>query len=307
METPGKALHLIASPRDGRGAVSKHLPEIERQLERFGFRYRLSRAMRRGDAEEIARQAVRAGEGHIVAVGSDPTVREVAAGMIEEEGRPAATTRLSVLAAGSGCDFVRTFGLPQDASEGVARLAEATEYPIDVCRISFRDISGETGTTFFAGIAEVGFSGEVQRLAGRLSRRGGRAAYFAAFWLKQAVYRTGNVRVDAGARTFEGMAHNVVVGNAQFLREGIRVSPRSFPGDGTLEVLVYRGPKSDAYKLLPQMFRGEQVPNPNIEEFRGRKVKIDADKPVWVHADGEPLGTTPVRIELIPNAIRLLV
>ena len=46
----------------------------------------------------------------------------------------------------------------------------------------------------------------------------------------------------------------------------MRLSPRSFPGDGVLDALVFTGPKSDAYRLLPRIFRhGDHVPDPDIQ------------------------------------------
>jgi YegS/Rv2252/BmrU family lipid kinase len=303
-------LRLIARPGDGGGAVARELPVVESVLRKLAVAFEVALAPGPGDAEREARRALASGRRKLVAIGADRTVREVVAGMMaapEGSARP----ELAVLAGGSGCDFVRTFGLPEDTSAAAARLPDSVAYPIDVARISVRDPSGGERVTHFAGIAEAGLSGLVQRRADRaVERRPARArrrAYFVAFWRTMARYAAPTMRVDVAARTFRGRAHNVVVGNCQFAREGIRVSPRSFPGDGLFEVLVYHGPKSDAFTLLPRMFRGEQVPHPNIEELRGRRIRVEADPPQWVQADGEALGLTPMVVELIPEAITLRV
>ena len=64
----------------------------------------------------------------------------------------------------------------------------------------------------------------------------------------------GSRRADRGRplHGYEGPAFNVIVGNAQFTSGGMRLSPRSYPGDGVLDVLVFKGPRSDAYTLLPK-------------------------------------------------------
>ena len=77
----------------------------------------------------------------------------------------------------------------------------------------------------------------------------------------------------------------------------------SFPGDGVLDALVFTGPKSDAYRLLPRIFRhGDHLPDPNIKELRA-KLKIDVASPraLPVVADGQPLGTTPVTFQVVPS------
>ena len=87
-----------------------------------------------------------------------------------------------------------------------------------------------------------------------------------------------------------------MIGNGQFADGGIRLSPRSFPGDGVLDALVFTGPRSDAYRLLPRIFRhGDHVPDPNIKELRAKlKIDVASPRPLPVVADGRRLGTTPV-------------
>jgi diacylglycerol kinase (ATP) len=94
------------------------------------------------------------------------------------------------------------------------------------------------------------------------------------------------------------------VGNCQF-DGGMRVSPRSFPGDGVLDVLIHHGPRSEAFTLLPKVYQGDQVPHPNIKEYRGRTVHITADQPLAVEADGEVLGTTPASFEVLHEVLAL--
>jgi len=117
-----------------------------------------------------------------------------------------------------------------------------------------------------------------------------------------------DLRVAADGREYRGRAHQVMLGNTQHAHGGIAISPRSFPGDGVLDVLVMRGSRSDHYTLLPKMFWGEQLPNPGIVELRARdRVEIDGSRPVWIQADGEPLGRTPAVFEVLPEALRLRV
>ena len=65
------------------------------------------------------------------------------------------------------------------------------------------------------------------------------------------------------------------------------------------------GPTSQQVRLLPKMFQGEHLPDDTIQEFRARHIRIGCERPVPLQADGAFLGTTPVRIELIPQAITL--
>ncbi len=86
----------------------------------------------------------------------------------------------------------------------------------------------------------------------------------------------------------------------------MKVSPRSYPGDAVLDVLVFKGPKSDAFTLIPKIYRGDHVPNDHIEEFRVKsRLVVEADRPLPIEADGEVLGSTPATFEVLAEAIRM--
>jgi diacylglycerol kinase (ATP) len=297
---------LIVRPQDGGGGVARELPVVVGYLRENAVRPVVLEAGRRGDGEARAREALEAGARYLVSVGGDGLAREVVAAIM---GSPfAAEAALSVVAAGSGCDFVKTFGLPPDAETSAPRLLTGAEQPIDVIRVTCAQPGGGTRVTHFAGLAEVGLWGVATRRAARLPRWLGRTRAFAAFWWTMATFRVPELTVAADDRSYRGRAHEVVLGNTQQARGGIRVSPRSFPGDGVLDVLVMRGPRSDHYTLLPKMFMGEQLPNPGIVELRAReRVEVAASRPVWIQADTEPLGLTPAVFEVLPGALRLKV
>ena len=304
MTSPFGDLVVIANPRSGRGRVGQELPELERQLNTRRFRYRLVETTGPGHATEIAREALRAGDRFLVAVGGDGTVHEVVNGMIENDRPVAEGAVLGLVAAGSGSDFARTFGLPQDAARASKHLEGDRLYPIDVARLDYTE-DGRTVTRYVPNIAEAGLGGAVVRRAERLPRWLGRSRYFWAFWLTVGKYRTSRVSVRADRREFEGRATNVVVANCQFYGGGMKISPRSYPGDGLLDVQVCIGPKSDAFTLIPKIYRGEHLPHPNIKEMRGKVITVEAERPLPIEADGEVLGTTPATFTVLPEVISL--
>jgi YegS/Rv2252/BmrU family lipid kinase len=304
--SPFGPLVLIANPRAGRGKVNAALPQVERVLRDEGLDYRIVRTTHPGHATEAARHALRNGERYLVAVGGDGTVHEVVNGMIQNGRAIAPDAVLGVVAAGSGCDFVRTFGLPGDAGPAARRLASGRVRAIDVGTVTCTYGDGE-GTRYFVNIAEAGLGGAVVARTARLGRFLGAARYASGFWLTLPGFRPAAVRLDADGHAFGWRAFNVVVANCSFYGGGMRISPKSDPGDGLLDVLVMTGPKSDAFSTLPEVYRGTHLPHRNIAELRAGRIRLDADRPFPVEADGEVLGTTPVSFGIIPGVIRLKV
>lgn len=243
------------------------------------------------------------GGGLLAVMGDDPAIRAAVSAVMAA--RPdGGSPELGILAASTSCDFVRTFGIPPDKPAFAAeRLLTAPPFPIDVAEVTYVDGSGVGATTHFAGLAEVGFGGAALRREARA--RIARTAAFSAFWLTRLTFRRPEMRVVGERREFVGRAHDVIVGNTQYGRHGIRLSPRSFPGDGAFDLLIMTGPTSQQVRLLPKMFQGEHVPDDTIQEFRARHIRIECDRPIPLQADGTFLGTTPIGVTLIPEAITL--
>jgi diacylglycerol kinase (ATP) len=302
--SPFGDLAVIANPRAGRGRVGQEMPELERQLIARRLPYRILETDGPGQATRLAREALEAGTRFLVAVGGDGTVHEVVNGMIEDDRPVNEDAVLGVVAAGSGCDFVRTFGLPGDTARAAGHLAGDRLYRIDVARVEFA-VEGGTSVRYVPNIAECGLGGAVVRRAERLPRWLGRTRYFWGFWLSLGSYRPSELTVRVDRKEFTGRANNVVVANGQFYGGGMRISPRSYPGDGLLDVQISTGPKSEAFTLLPKIYRGEHVPHPHIKELRGRTIQVVGERPLPVEGDGEVLGTTPATFTVLPEIIAL--
>jgi diacylglycerol kinase (ATP) len=302
--SPFGPLVVIANPRAGRGKVAAKLPEIERILRDAGLGYRIVQTTHPGHAAEAARDALHRGERYLVAAGGDGTVHEVVNGMLED-GRPIAPDAvLGVVAAGSGCDFVKSFGLPGDAVQAAHHLAGDRVRLIDVGKVTC--MSGATEVTrYFPNIAEAGLGAAVVARASGLPGLLGPAKYFCGFWLTLPRFRLATVQLDADGQAYQWRAHNVVVANCRFYGGGMQISPKSQPDDGVLDVLVMAGPKSEAFTTLPKVYRGTHLPHRNIVELQASRVRIETDPPFQVEGDGESLGTTPATFEVIPAAIRM--
>jgi diacylglycerol kinase (ATP) len=300
-------LTVIANPSAGDG-VRAQLPDLEAALRDRELPYALHVADCAEEATALAARSLREGGRYLVAVGGDGTVQHVLNGMFDGEGRPLAEDPvLGVVAAGSGCDLVRSFGLPGDTAGAVGHLTGTTTYDFDVVKITTTGPGGERVVRYAHNLAEAGFGAAVLRRQTGLPAWTGRARGFLAYWLTLARTRLAEVTVEADTKVYEGPAYNVVVANAQFTGGGLRLSPRSFPGDGILDALVFRGPRSDAVTMLPRIYRhGDHVPDPHIREMRAKiRVAVRADRPLPVEADGELLGTTPATFQIVPGAIRL--
>lgn len=299
---PAPHVALVVNPRAGKGRVGRELQRLVAIIEAAGAAPEVLATDRPGHATDLARRASEQGADTVVAVGGDGTVNEVVNGLIADD-RPVGGAALGVVAAGSGCDFARTFGLPKDVDHDLRGVVGETS-PLDVGKIVCAGADGPI-TRYFVNVAEAGMGAATVERAVGYPRWMGRSRYVVAFWPALAAFRPVEMTVTTPETTYRAVAHNVLVANARYLGGGMHISPASDPGDGVLDAQVNVGPKRQAVTLIPKFFRGTHLPDPRITQLSSASFEIHAAAPVAVEADGEMVGRTPATVSVLPGLIRL--
>jgi diacylglycerol kinase (ATP) len=256
-----------------------------------------------GHLRELAREAVDGGAELVVAVGGDGTVMEAVNGLAGSD------AELAIVPRGSGGDFCRTFGIPRGI-EAASRVAlDGAIRAIDLGRASYRAWSGEPEEAHFANVASAGMSGAIAQRANATTKSfGGRVSYL---WATLAVFsrwRTSEVRVSVDGESRSGAMNDVIVANARYFGGGMLITPDARVDDGLFDVLLIGDvTKAELVRTMPKIYRGTHLPHPKAELLRGAVVDVESETPLPVQLDGEQPGTTPVRFEVVPQALRLRV
>jgi YegS/Rv2252/BmrU family lipid kinase len=226
--------------------------------------------------------------------------------MIENDAAVNSDAVFGVVAAGTGCDFIKTFGIPAMPGHSVANLDGGEMFPIDIGKITFQE-EGREVVRYFANIAEVGIGAATVTRAATLPRFLGPTVYFFAFWMTLRKHHPCKVKIDLVDRTYEGNMNNLVVANGQFFGGGMKVAPKAAPTDGLLDVQIEHARKREAIALMPKIYKGQHVPHPDIEEAKRVRLSIESERPLPIEADGEVLGFTPARFEVLKDLLNLKV
>lgn len=76
---------------------------------------------------------------------------------------------------------------------------------------------------------------------------------------------------------------------------------------GELDVVCVRGQSvASLLRKFPCLYRGTHITDPTVSVHRSKRVDAEAEPGrLWLDIDGEPLGTLPATIELLPDALEL--
>jgi diacylglycerol kinase (ATP) len=297
---------LVCNPAAGGGGARKALPEVRSHLEARELAYDVRFTEHRGHATELTRQALSEGCRFVVAVGGDGTIHEVANGLIQDDRPVNPEAVMGVVAAGTGADFIKTFGIPAMPGHAVAHLDGGESFPIDIGKVTYKD-ADEDAIRYFVNVAEVGLGAEVVAKAAHLPRWLGPTSYVFAFWMTIPRHKSAQVTIDLVDHRYEGPMNNLIVANGQFFGGGMKIAPRAAPTDGVFDIQIEHASKREQIAVMPKVYRGEHVPHPEIFEAKRVRVSIESARALRIEADGELLGRTPATFEVLRDLIKLKV
>jgi YegS/Rv2252/BmrU family lipid kinase len=111
---------------------------------------------------------------------------------------------------------------------------------------------------------------------------------------------------DKKRRPYEAI--QVTICNAPFYGPHFQVAPDIVMDDGLLDVFVFKQfSKLEYIQHAISISQGRRVFQPKISHRRVKSVRISADHPVEIQADGQPHGHTPATVTITPGALRVRV
>ncbi len=267
-----------------------------------------------GSATVQADEAVRQGCDTVLACGGDGTVHEVLQSLVGSD------VALGVIPLGTANALAANLGLTASPAKVARALLNAVPLRVSVGRIHFHDSAGNADSRYFTVAAGVGADAlMMSRLDARLKRRLGYVLYLIEALRIWAMHSFPLFEVELPANR-NGTGVGRVVQVSQLLVVRVRsfggvlhhLAPGASVRNGSLSLLAFKTRSRIRYMLflLAVVARRhtfarevELVESPSVE-CRARNGCKDA---IFAEADGEVLGSLPVRIEVVPHALNLLV
>ncbi|GIF04305.1 diacylglycerol/lipid kinase family protein [Actinoplanes siamensis] len=283
---------LVVNTRSRRG---RQLYEnARRRLLRAGFELLGTYAMERsGDLEPLLADALGKGPDLLIAGGGDGTISTAGRMLAHRD------VALGLLPLGTTNNFARTVRIEPDLDTAITTLVGGKVIDVDL---------GLAGDLPFTNHVGIGLSAAVMISAPPgLKRLVGRLAYPITALGLLTRHRPLRATIRAEGRDLRFHTHQVYVANGGF-HAGRPITADAHADDRLLVAYPVGGPARR--DLLRETARNAATGHRRTLHERPflavRELWLETDRPAPVEVDGEPRGTTPMRIAVDPNALRIM-
>jgi diacylglycerol kinase (ATP) len=292
---------VFVNPLAGEGRAGKYLSDVREvfQSRKIPAEFLLTDSPH--DLESRARGAIADGRRMLFAMGGDGTLQLLVNVVYGSD------VLLGLLPTGGGNDFAAALGLPHDPVAAVRTVLSGTPRLVDVMRAR----TGDGQTRLYIGGGGVGLDVEAARhAAGAYHHLPGRLRYVASGLRALREFKPPRIRAEfpgSGLPPIEEAVLFAAVFNTPSYGSGVRLAPGARIDDGSLDVALVEDLNAlQIMALLPGVMLRGTLPESYIKHARASRVVLSSDPPCLFHGDGEIFGPTPVEIEVVPRAIRIL-
>jgi diacylglycerol kinase (ATP) len=293
----------IVNPAAGGGRCGKLAPAALERVRRAGIDLEVAKTRRPREATDLARSAYARGFRNFLAVGGDGTTYEIVNGLFPEaqtQGRPA----LGFLPLGTGNSFLRDF-TTHGAEYTIEALRNGNRHACDLIRLrhSGPDI-------YFINLLSLGFPADVGETTNRRFKRWGEFGYILGVIARLA--RLDHLafphRIDTADDWDRRPCLFVTFSNSKFTGGKMMIAPKANPSDAKIEYV--RWAPIGRLRLLwtfPRLFTGTHIEHRLASRASAERIDLDLEHPHNAMVDGEILYLKCRSLEIVPNALDVVV
>ncbi len=301
---------VIVNPNSGSRKGEKDWEPITKLLVQNGIVFDNIFTEHKNHAIKLSQEAVLNGYRKIIVVGGDGTMNEVINGVFLQDEIPTNEIRIGMIPVGTGNDWGRMYGISNNYEEAIQILKNDKSFIQDAGRITYKNHT--LHTRYFVNMAGMGYDALVAQKTNTMKEKGkgGAFAYLINLFLGLIQYKFNHMMVAIdGEQKYNGKVFSISVGICKYNGGGMMQLPNAVPDNGEFDItLIKKASKFKVITNIKNLYDGSFVKIPEVEMFTGKKIEI-VSRPkhsVFLEADGESLGHSPIEFAIIPKSVCLI-
>ncbi len=286
----------MAPQENQQETIAQHQNEIETALRTHNIEPEVWYTTPDDPGSGLAKKAAAEGADVVIAAGGDGTIHAVASGLIGTR------STLGIIALGTMNNLAHSLSIPDTIEGACAIIAKGETKKIDI---------GNINNHIFLEVAGIGLEAVLFPAAEEIKSRGWLSTVRGVYdgLVSLFAFKPARVKISFdGHRNRPYRALQVTVCNSPYYGVRLQVAPGTLMDDGLLDVVIYKNfSKLEFIRHSIAITQGKRILEPKITRRKVKTVRIAADYPVAVHADGVVHGHTPALISVTPAALSVRV
>jgi YegS/Rv2252/BmrU family lipid kinase len=288
---------FIVNPIAGNGHGKKIIPILKAKIEEYKIPGEIVISEYHGHASELAEKYANDACSHIIAVGGDGTMNEVAKMLLDKK-----EIVKGIIPAGTGNDFNQILGFPDRFEDKHWEIF----FKQNVINMDY----GTCNDTPFLNGMGLGFDAVVAAknyVAPGETKMGGKGKYLKAilgtlFFFKEYVVKVDN---DGTTEEMDCFINTISIGRRY--GGGFYLTPHALANDGLLDVCMVK--KLGLFKrldILIKVSKGAHTKDKKVHYYTTKKFKVDFGQEVPFHVDGEVFYAQKFDVKIFPQQIPVI-
>jgi len=301
--------HAIGNPSAGKGRTKREIMDVCLFLQKNLPGIKITLTEFKEHAIQITERIIQEGCRHIIAIGGDGTNNEVINGILQQTSCPSREVTYALFPFGTGNDWIRTWGIPKKMDDWLELfLKESTRFQ-DIGKVSYQNNS-QTKTRYFANVAGMAYDGFlIHYVQNKEYLKRNNLTYLYLILKCLFKYKLKKAIVKFDGKEKEGFFYTINAGVCRYSGGGMQVVPHADPTDGYF-ALTTAGKLSKLGVIINtwRFYNGSIGKHPKVDTIFAKEIEVRGSngQEILLEVDGEFLGESPSKFEIIPGALKII-
>lgn len=253
-----------------------------------------------GHAQELANQLSFDEISGFIGIGGDGTLHEIINGMLSRTDNK--KIPIGIIPGGSGNSYMHDLKLT-DPIEASKAIINGKTKALDTAMINVNHITKYANNMIGWGlVTDVGVKAEEFRWLGT-------NRYTILSVLEVLKHKKRPAILIADGKKIEDNFTFIIACNSMHVGKGMKMAPKAKLDDGLIDLIIIKAGASRTrlLQVLPKLFDGSHINEPEVSYLQVKNFELIPPSNEKLNIDGEIIGKTPVKVEMIPNAFDMFI
>ena len=289
---------IIVNPYGGKKLGSKLLKKVKPIFDAGGSELFIIETTFAGHAKELANQLDLSNYDGLLAIGGDGTLHEITNGMLSRQ--DGQKIPIGIIPGGSGNSYMHDLGLTEPLKAAKAIIYGNTRRVDTACVEVNHVIKYAMNKVGWGLVTDVGNRAEQYRWLGT-------SRYTILSVVEVFLHKSRAAALCMPDGKIEDEFTFIIACNSIHIGKGMKMAPKAKLDDGLIDLVVVKAgvTRTRLLQVLPKLFDGTHINEPEVSYYQTSEFSLIPEQDEILNIDGEIMGSTPIKVKMIPNAIEI--